>query len=125
MKLMDSERREFAGLFVQLLRDTFAGRIDDYTGEQVFCLAGQHEERFGEVKRSWPAWRRARSSISDWRRDSTIGLRTDVIIDGASITGNYHPQFTSINRDLSYAELVKRMKDKTLAVKAFETTTAP
>ena len=48
--LTDSERQEFVGLFVQLLRDTFAGRIDEYTGEQVLYLSEQREERFAEVK---------------------------------------------------------------------------
>ena len=38
--LTDSERREFVDLFVQLLRDTFAGRIDAYAGEQVVYLSG-------------------------------------------------------------------------------------
>jgi phospholipid transport system substrate-binding protein len=49
----------------------------------------------------------------------------DVVIDGASIIGNYHAQFTSIIRDFSYAGLVNRMKEKTLVAKAFETTTVP
>ena len=50
MDLADSERQEFVGLFVQLLRDTFAGRIDEYTGEQVLYLSEQLEERCAEVK---------------------------------------------------------------------------
>jgi len=125
IELTDSERQEFVGLFVQLLRDTFAGRIDDYTGEQVFYLSEQLEERFAEVKTKLAGQKT--DTLLDFRLANRLGnwLVYDVVIDGASITGNYHAQFTSIIRDLSYAGLVKRMKEKTLVVKAFEMTTAP
>lgn len=125
VELADSERQEFVGLFVQLLRDTFAGRIDDYTGEQVFYLSEQLEDRFAEVKTRLADQKT--DTLLDFRLVNRLGnwLVYDVVIDGASITGNYHAQFTSIIRDLSYAGLVKRMKEKTLVVKAFETTSAP
>jgi phospholipid transport system substrate-binding protein len=124
MELTDSERQEFVGLFVQLLRDTFAGRIDDYTGEQVFYLSEQLEARFAEVKTKLAGPKT--DTFLDFRLSNRLGnwLVYDVVIDGASITGNYHAQFASIIRDLSYAGLVNRMKEKTLIVKAFETTTA-
>jgi phospholipid transport system substrate-binding protein len=125
MELTSSERKEFVGLFVQLLRDTFAGRIDDYTGEQMFFLSEQREERFAEVKTKLAGQKM--DTLLDFRLANRLGnwLVYDVVIDGASITDNYHAQFTSIIRDLSFAGLVKRMKEKTLVVKAFETTTAP
>ena len=124
-ELTDSEQREFVGLFVQLLRDTFAGRIDDYKGEQVFYLSDQVEDRFAEVKTKLAGQKMDR--LLDFRLANRHGnwLVYDVVIDGASITGNYHAQFTSIIRDLSHAGLVKRMKEKTLVAKVFETTTAP
>ena len=125
MELTDRERQEFVGLFVQLLRDTFAGRIDDYTGEQVFYLSEHLEARFAEVKTKLAGPKT--DTFLDFRLSNRLGnwLVYDVVIDGASITGNYHAQFASIIRDLSYAGLVNRMKEKTLIVKAFETTTAP
>lgn len=125
LELTDSERQEFVDLFVQLLRDTFASRIDDYADEQVLYLSEQREEHFAEVK----------TKLSGHKMDTLFDLRLvnrfgdwvvyDAVIDGASIVSNYRAQFTSIVRDLSYAGLVKRMKEKTLVVKAFETTTAP
>lgn len=124
-ELTHSERQEFVGLFVQLLRDTFAGRIDDYTGEQVFYLSEQLEDRFAEVKTKLADQKT--DTLLDFRLANRLGnwLVYDVVIDGASIIGNYHAQFTSIIRDLSYAGLVKRMKEKTLVVKAFEATAVP
>jgi phospholipid transport system substrate-binding protein len=49
----------------------------------------------------------------------------DVVIDGASIVSNYRSQFTSIIRDVSYVGLVKKMKQKAIAVKVFEKSPAP
>jgi phospholipid transport system substrate-binding protein len=123
--LADSERQEFVGLFVQLLRDTFAGRIDECTGVEVLYLSEQREERFAEVKTRLVG--NKMDTLLDFRLANRLDnwLVYDVVIDGASIVGNYHAQFTSIIRDLSYAGLVNRMKEKTLIVKAFETTTAP
>jgi len=125
VELTDTERQEFVGLFVQLLRDTFAGRIDDYADEQVLYLSEQRGENYAEVRTKW----------SGPKMDTLLDLRLadrfgnwhvyDVVIDGAGIVSNYRAQFTSIIRDHSYAGLVNKMKEKTLVVTAFETTTAP
>ena len=125
IELTNSERQEFVALFVQLLRDTFACRIDNYADEQVLYLSEQREENFAEVK----------AKLSGPKVDTLLDFRLadkvehwyvyDVIIDGAGIVGNYHAQFASIIRDHSYGGLVNKMKEKTLVVKAFETTTAP
>jgi len=125
MALTDSERQEFVALFVQLLRDTFAGRIDNYADEQVLYLSEQYEENCAEVK----------TKLSGQKVNTLLDFRVvgqdgkwyvyDVVIDGAGIVSNYHAQFASILRDHSYADLVNKMKEKTLVVKAFETTTIP
>jgi phospholipid transport system substrate-binding protein len=125
MELTDSERQEFVALFVQLLRDTFAGRIDNYADEQVLYQSEQHEENCAEVKTKLSG--RKMDTFLDFRLVDQVGhwYVYDVIIDGAGIVSNYHAQFTSIIRDQSYEDLVNKMKEKTLVVKAFETTTAP
>ncbi|TKB89997.1 MAG: ABC transporter substrate-binding protein [Nitrospira sp.] len=124
-ELTDSERQEFVGLFVQLLRGTFVGRIDDYTGEQVLYQSEQREEQFADVKTKLAGPKT--DTFLDFRLVNRLDkwLVYDMVIDGANITGSYHAQFTSIIRDLSYAGLVKRMKEKVLIVKTFEPTTAP
>jgi phospholipid transport system substrate-binding protein len=50
IELTNTERQEFVGLFVQLLRDMFASRIDDYADEQVLYLSEQREENCVEVR---------------------------------------------------------------------------
>jgi phospholipid transport system substrate-binding protein len=125
IELTPTERKEFVGLFVQLLRDTFACRIDNYADEQVLYLSEQREENFAEVKAKLSGIKV--DTLLDFRLTDKVGhwIVYDVIIDGAGIVGNYHAQFASIMRDNSYAGLVSKMKEKTLVVKAFETTTAP
>lgn len=125
IELTDTKRQEFVALFVQLLRDTFAGRIDHYTDEQVLYLSEQHEENCAEVRLKLSG-RKVDTSL-DFRLADRVGHWHvyDVVIDGAGIVSNYHAQFASIIRTHSYAGLVTKMKEKTLVVKAFETTTAP
>jgi phospholipid transport system substrate-binding protein len=125
IELTDAERQEFVALFVQLLRDTFACRIDNYADEQVRYLSEQREENFTEVRAKLSG--RKLDTLIDFRLADKVGhwYVYDVAIDGAGIVSNYHAQFASIIRDHSYGELVNKMKEKTLVVKAFETTTAP
>lgn len=125
IELTDTERQEFVVLFVQLLRDTFAGRIDNYTDEQVLYLSEQHEESCAEVRTKLSGTKV--DTLLDFRLADKVGqwYVYDVIIDGAGIVSNYHAQFVSIIRDHSYRGLVNKMKEKTLMVKAFEATTVP
>jgi phospholipid transport system substrate-binding protein len=125
IELTDTERQEFVTLFVQLLRDTFAGRIDNYADEQVRYLSEQYEENCAEVRVRLSG--RKVDTLLDFRLVDKIGhwYVYDVVIDGAGIVSNYHAQFASIIRTHSYIGLVNKMKEKTLVAKAFETTTAP
>lgn len=120
--LSHHEQREFVGLFVQLLRDTFAGRITEHSDEEVLYLSEQREDSFAEVKTrlkgrkiDTPIDFRLIHRFGDWRV-------YDVVIDGASLVSNYRSQFTSIIRDVSYGGLVKKMRQKAVAVKVFEKT---
>jgi phospholipid transport system substrate-binding protein len=118
--LTHHEQREFVDLFVQLLRDTFAGRISERSDEQVLYLGEQQEDGFAEVK----------TQLKGRKIDTPIDFRLihrsgdwrvyDVVIDGASIVSNYRSQFTTIIRDVSYGGLVKKMRQKAVALKVFE-----
>ncbi len=125
IELADIERQEFVTLFVQLLRDTVAGRIDNYVDEQVLYLSEQHEENCAEVRTRLSG--RKTDTFIDFRLADRVGhwYVYDVVIDGVGLVSNYHAQFASIIRAHSYAGLVNKMKEITLVVKAFETTTDP
>ena len=50
IELTDTERQQFVALFVQVLRDTFACRIDNYADAQVRYLSEQQGANFAEVR---------------------------------------------------------------------------
>ena len=121
-RLNDTERQEFVSLFVQLIRDTVANKIDQYYDEQVFYLVEQREGSFAEVRTNLIG-PKVNTSL-DFRLENHSGdwLVYDVVIDGISTVRNYRTQFGRIIRDNAYAGLVEKMKQKTVTVKWFEKT---
>ncbi|MCS6293263.1 MAG: ABC transporter substrate-binding protein [Nitrospira sp.] len=119
-ELPETDRREFVELFVQLLRDNFAGRISEHSAAAVSYLSEQQEAHFAEVKTH------LKNPKVDTQVDFRLFLQSgewlvyDVVVDGASIVSNYRAQFTSIIRDVSYVGLVKKMKQNAVSVKFFE-----
>ena len=123
--LSHRDQHEFVDLFVQLLRATFAGRITEHSDEQVVFLGELREDAFAEVK----------AQMKGRKIDTPIDFRLihrahewrvyDIVIDGASIVSNYRSQFTSIIRDVSYVGLVKKMKQKAIAVKVLGKSPSP
>jgi phospholipid transport system substrate-binding protein len=122
-RLNDTERQEFVSLFVQLIRDTVANKIDQYYDEQVFYLVERREGSFAEVRTNLIG-PKVDTSL-DFRLENHSGdwLVYDVVIDGTSSVGNYRTQFGRIIRDNAYAGLVEKMKQRALSVKWFEKTT--
>jgi ABC-type transporter MlaC component len=49
-QLSNVARREYVGLFVQLLRDALANRMVEYSGERISYLSEQRERTFAQVK---------------------------------------------------------------------------
>ena len=123
--LTDIQRQEFVDLFAQLLRDIFAGTIDDVADAQVRYLSERREQGFAEVRTKLVGPKI--DTLIDFRLADKLGQWSlyDMVFDDASLVSNYHAQFTRIIRDHSYAGLVKKMKEQTLGVKACETTTVP
>ncbi len=121
-RLTDIERQEFVSLFVQLLRDTLANKIDQYYDERMLFLSERRYARFAEVRTNLDGSKV--NTALDFRLRSHSGhwLIYDVIIDGTSLVGNYKAQFSRIIRDESYAGLTDKMKERNLLVKVFEKT---
>ena len=120
LNLEAEERQEFVDLFVQLLRDSFAAKIDAYADEHVLYLSELRDDHMAEVRTKLAG--RKTDSLLNFRLADRAGtwLVYDVVIDGASIVHNYRAQFARIIRDVSYPGLVELMREKTLVVKACE-----
>ncbi len=119
-QLNDLARREYVGLFVQLLRDALANRMVEYSGERISYLSERRESGFAEVKTRLVGDKV--DTFIDFRLMSQNGhwLVYDAVMDGSSLVGSYHAQFASIIREASCAQLMERIKEKTLVVKLFE-----
>ncbi len=119
-KMNDIARREYVGLFVQLLRDALANRMVEYSGERISYLSERRESGFAEVKTRLVGDKV--DTFIDFRlmNQNEQWLVYDAVMDGSSLVGSYHAQFANIIREASCAQLMERIKEKTLVVKLFE-----
>ena len=112
-QLNETQRKEFVGLFEQLLLRTYTGRIEAYSGEQTQYLGERREGDYAEVRTKLIA-RKGELPI-DYRLLSNSGEWHvyDIVVDGISMSSNYRGQFTNIIRTSSYEDLVNKLKNKT------------
>jgi len=115
--LSDKEKDEFVGLFKTLLVNSYADKIETYSGEGVQYVNERTEKDYAEVrtkvltgKTDIPLDYRLLNKSSNWRV-------YDVVIDGVSLVNNYRGQFTKILRSGSYADLVDQLRKKSDKIK--------
>ncbi len=120
MGLDNTQRDEFVGLFVQMLRDALANRLFQYSDEQMTYLSEERDQ--GCAKVDTKLWGHKIDTTVEFRLKNQAGRWPlyDVVVDGASIVNNYHAQFSAVMREISYAGLIDKMKQRTLMVKMFE-----
>jgi phospholipid transport system substrate-binding protein len=113
-RLTTDQRSEFVELFKAFLSDRYAGRIEDYSGEQVTYLSERLQGPYAEVRT-----RLVSSKVEipmDYRLIYKDGrwYAYDIIADGVSLVKNYRSQFEKIIRSGSYEDLVKRLQDRAI-----------
>lgn len=116
--LSEAEQQEFVALFRDLLSKTYAGKIENYSGEKVHYLKERLQDSYAEVQTTIVS---KKTEISlDYRLVLMDGKWWvyDVIIDGVSLVKNYRVQFDRIIRDSSYEKLVKTLREKTSDITA-------
>jgi phospholipid transport system substrate-binding protein len=111
-----TERDEFARLFGDLLEHAYIGKIDRYEGEQIKYGAESIEGQQAVV-RTRIVTKQGTEIPVDYRMHQRNGrwLVYDVMIEGVSLVGNYRTQFNKIIQSGSYADLVQRLKAKSVA----------
>jgi len=117
-QLTDQQKQEFVDLFRTLLTNSYADKIETYSGEGVQYLNERTEKEYAEVrtkvlsgKTEIPLDYRLINRADDWRV-------YDVIVDGVSLVNNYRGQFTKILRASSYSDLVDQLRKKSDKLKA-------
>lgn len=111
-QLTDQQKQEFVDLFRTLLTNSYADKIETYSGEGVQYLNERTEKEYAEVrtkvlsgKTEIPLDYRLINKGEDWRV-------YDVVVDGVSLVNNYRGQFTKILRASSYSDLVDQLRKK-------------
>ena len=116
--LADKEKNEFVSLFQTLLVNTYADKIESYTGQGVHYINERTEKDYAEVRTKVLT---GKTDIPlDYRllhKDSTWRVY-DVVVDGVSLVNNYRGQFTKILRTGSYADLIDQLRKKSDRIRA-------
>lgn len=116
--LSDEQKQEFVTLFRTLLTNTYADKIETYSGEGVQYLNERQDKAYAEVrtkvlsgKAEIPLDYRLIQKGNDWRV-------YDVVVDGVSLVNNYRGQFAKIIRTSSYDGLVEQLRKKSEQIKS-------
>ena len=116
--LSDKDKQEFVALFKTLLTNSYADKIEAYSGEGVKYISERTENDYAEVrtkvltgKIEIPLDYRLLKKGDDWRV-------YDVVVDGVSLVNNYRGQFSKILRSSTHADLVDQLRKKSDKIKA-------
>jgi phospholipid transport system substrate-binding protein len=125
MFLSELEQQRFSELFLQVLRDAVASRMNTYSATQVVYLGERREGNYAEVR---TLFRRDKEDTAvDLRlvNQSDRWLMYDAVIDGVRLVDNYRSQFVHVIKEAAYIGLVAKMEAMTLLPKSFERTAVP
>ena len=118
----EAERKEFVGLFADLLERSYISKIELYGGEKILYTGERIDGDTASVMTKIITKNGTEVPI-EYRllRQGDRWLVYDVSIEGVSLVSNYRTQFNKIIQTSSYAELVNKMKAKQGEPGAFET----
>lgn len=110
-RLADTDRREFVGLFADLLERAYISKIERYSGEKITYAGDAVEGGLATVRTRFLTKQGSEIPV-DYRmlRRAERWLVYDVSVEGVSLVANYRTQFQKIIQTSSYQELVRRMK---------------
>lgn len=111
-KMNEKQRQEFVDLFRTLLTNTYIGRIETYSGEQIQYVNERLQDGFAEVrtkvssgKTEFPMDYRLLNKAGEWHV-------YDIVLDGVSLVANYRGQFSKILHSSGYDDLVEKLRTK-------------
>jgi len=107
------EQKEFVSLFSDLLERSYINRIESYTDEKIIYDGEQVDAGYATVKSRLINKRKEEIPV-DYKliQKNNEWYVYDLVIEDVSLVNNYRIQFNKIIRSSSYAELVKKMKNK-------------
>ena len=122
----EAEREEFVRLFKDLVTSSYIVTMEASAGQRVAYVGEAEHDGITAVLTRVEA--RQRSPIPVEYRMHQRGSRWlvyDVIVEGVSLVANYRAQFNTIVRTSSYAELIRRMRERVAELTAPPALTPP
>lgn len=112
-KRTPEEKKEFVELFTNILKDSYIGKTDTYSGEKIVLLGEKKEDIYANVQTKLIT-NKGTEALVDYRMLNNQGKWKiyDVIIEGVSLVNNYRSQFNNILMKSSFEELVQKIKEK-------------
>ncbi len=107
------EKKGFVELFTDILKESYIGKTDTYSGEKVVLMGDKMDGKYACVQTKLVTNKGTDVSV-EYRMLNNQGAWKiyDVIIEGVSLVNNYRSQFNSILTKSSYADLIVRIKEK-------------
>jgi phospholipid transport system substrate-binding protein len=114
-KRTPEERKEFVSLFSDLLEANYIKKIEKYDNEKILYVGESVDDGYAKVKTKVITKRNEEIPIDYMLiKEGTKWMVYDVIIEGVSLVENYREQFQQIIDSSSYAELVRKLRQKEL-----------
>jgi phospholipid transport system substrate-binding protein len=107
------QKTEFVSLYTDLLERTYIRKIESYTNE-IFTYGDETVDGDYAVVKTKIMRNNTLTIPVEYRmmRNNGRWVVYDVVIEGVSLVNNYRTQFSQIIHSSSYAELVKKLKNK-------------
>lgn len=107
------EHQEFVQLFTEFLEKNYVRKIESYTNEKITYTGQTVDEPYAEVDSKLETSKGEEVTIDYLlHRVGDEWKVYDLIIDDISIVNNYRSQFDDVISESSYAELVRRIKQR-------------
>ena len=108
-----AERDEFVTLFADLMARAYLGKIDRYAGESITYIAERVDGDLATVDSRVITPKKTEVPIEyRLRRVGDRWAAYDVLVENVSLISTYRSQFDRIIQTSSFAELLKRMRQK-------------
>jgi len=108
-----AERDEFVRLFADLMARAYLGKIDRYAGESITYIAERVDGDLATVDSRVITPKKTEVPIEyRLRRVGDRWAAYDVLVENVSLISTYRSQFDRIIQTSSFAELLKRMRQK-------------
>lgn len=110
-----AEKKEFVGLFSDLLERAYINKIESYSGDQKVQYAKETVDKDGFATVVTTVVTKHSGNVDvEYRllqRDKSWQVY-DIVIEGVSLVNNYRTQFNNVISQESYEALVKKLKLK-------------